>query len=212
MYTLYWEYMAGSIVAQALLEELGADYKLQYVDMAAGEHKTHSYLSLVPSGRVPAIKLPDGSTIGETAAIVTVLGEHFPHSDLTPARDESHRASFLFWLNVMATSGYLTVARHGHPERYAFEADAIQQVEQKARVDLSDFFDLMEEAISGKPFFLPSGYTVLDIYLTMLTEWSDDKKQLFSSRPALAALTQAVAQRPAYQKAMNNHALPQQAA
>ena len=128
MYALYWEYMAGSIVAQAMLEELGADHELRHVDMEAGQHKRAEYLARVPSGRVPAMQLPDGTTIGETSAIVTVLGEHFPRSSLVPIAQEPDRASFLFWLNVMATSGYLTVARHGHPERYATSAQAIEQV------------------------------------------------------------------------------------
>lgn len=112
----------------------------------------------------------------------------------------------------MTTSGYLTVARQGHPERYAFSDDAIQQVEKKACVDLNDFFDVMNSAISGDPFFLAAGHTALDIYLTMLTEWSQDKELLFSSRPALAALAKATAERPAYQTAMNMHLLPEQAA
>ena len=212
MYTLYWEFMAGSIVAQALLEELSADYDLHHVDMESGQHKTAEYLSRVPSGRVPAIELPDGTTIGETAAIVTVLGEHFPGSNLVPLGSDPDRATFLFWLNVMATSGYLTVARHGHPERYAFTPEAIEQVEAKAGEDLEKFFDLMEQAISGTPFFLPSRFCALDIYLTMLTEWSEDKERLFSSRPKLRALTAQVSQRPAYLKALHTHHLPQAAA
>ena len=207
MYTLFWEYMAGSIVAQAMLEELGANYKLRYVDMGADEHKTPAYLSLVPSGRVPAIGFSDGTTIGETSAIVTILGEQFPKSQLTPQPGDPKRTSFLFWLNVMATSGYLTVARHGHPERYASTADAISQVELKASADLNQFFDLMNNVISGSPYFLPIGYSALDIYLTMLTEWSQDKELLFSTRPALAALASATVERSAYQTAMDTHLL-----
>jgi len=154
MYTLHWEYMAGSIVVQAMLEELGADYQLNYVDMAAGEHQQPEYLNINPAARVPALGLPDGTTIGETAAIVIVLGEHFPKLRLTPQPADQERAAFLFWLNVMATSGYLTVARAGHPERYAVEADAIRQVEEKAYADLDAFFDVMEGAISSNTFFL----------------------------------------------------------
>lgn len=212
MYTLHWEYMAGSIVAQAMLEELGADYQLHHVDMAAGKHKLPEYLSINPTGRVPALGLLDGTTIGETAAIVTVLGEQFPQASLTPQPGNPDRASFLFWLSVMATSGYLTVARKGHPERYAVDAQAIQQVEAKAAADLDAFFDVMEGAVSGNPFFLPRGFTALDIYLAMLTEWSDDKDVLFSTRPALAALCRVVVQRPAYTAAINTHLLPRQAA
>jgi glutathione S-transferase len=82
----------------------------------------------------------------------------------------------------------------------------------KAAADLDVFFDLINNAISGEPYFLPNGYSALDLYLTMLTEWSDDKDALFSNRPALAALTQTTVRRPAYQAAMQRHILPNQAA
>ncbi len=212
MYILHWEYMAGSIIAQAMLEESGANYRLHHVDMEAGEHKLKEYRSVNPAGRVPALGLPDGTTIGETAAIVTVLGEQLPEANLAPQPGDPDRAGFLFWLSVMATSGYLTVSRKAHPERYAVDADATKQVEAKAASELDAFFDIMERAVSGSPFFLARGFTALDIYLTMLTEWSDDKDALFSTRPALAAVRRAVAQRPAYRTAINTHLLPRQAA
>ena len=211
MYILHWEYMAGSIVVQAMLEEMNASYRLRYVDMAAGEHQRSDYLRVNPAARVPALGLPEGITIGETAAIVTALGERHPESSLTPLPGEEDRATFLFWLSVMATSGYLTVSRMCHPERYASDEDAISQVEVAATTDLEKFFDIMEAAISGETF-LSRGYTALDIYLTMLTEWSKDKNALFSTRPALSQMCEVVEQRPAYRAAMKTHHLPRQAA
>lgn len=207
MYILHWEYMAGSIVAQAMLEEMNAPYRLQHVDMAGGEHKTNEYRRLNPVARVPALTLPEGETIGETAAIVIVLGESFPAAGLLPGPGNRERSVFFFWLNVMATSGYMTVARHGHPERYAFDEGAIDQVERKAAEDLAAFFDVMENAIAGDGTFLRSGQSALDLYLAMLTEWSEDKNELFAARPALAKLTSDVSLRPAYQAAMRTHRL-----
>ncbi|MDU8946616.1 glutathione S-transferase family protein [Ovoidimarina sediminis] len=207
MYTLHWEYMAGSIVVQAILEEMDAPYRLQHVDMAAGEHKMPEYRRLNPAARVPALTLPDGGTIGESAAIVVVLGERSPETDLVPRLGTADRSVFFFWLNVMATSGYMTVARKGHPERYAVDEEAIAQVEQKAAEDLADFFDVMEDVISGDGTFLESGHTALDLYLTMLTEWSDNKDDLFRTRPSLARLTGEVSLRPGYQAAMRTHRL-----
>ena len=156
---------------------------------------------------MPALTLPQGETIGESAAIVVVLGESSPETGLLPRPGTADRSAFFFWLNVMATSGYMTVARNGHPERYAFDQGAIDQVERKAAEDLAAFFDLMEDAIAGDGTFLASGYSALDLYLAMLTEWSDDKEELFATRPALAKLTSDVCVRPGYQAAMQTHRL-----
>ncbi|MEW9922308.1 glutathione S-transferase family protein [Marimonas sp. MJW-29] len=212
MYLLHWEYMAGSIVVHALLQDARADFDLHYVDMGAGEHKAPDYLSINPTGRVPALTLPGGSTIGETGAIVTHLCEVFAQAGLSPQPGDTDRSEFLFWLNVMTTMGYPTVARWNHPERYAKSEAAIAEVERKASADLDDFFDIMEEAISGPKSFLKRGFSALDYYLSMLTEWSANRQALFAAHPKIEAVYLYASQRPAYRAAMNRHALPQAAA
>lgn len=207
MYTLYWEFMAGSILPHAMLSEVGADFQLNYIDMGAGKHRSPEFLGINPAGRVPALTLPDGTTIGETAAIATVLGEQFPDSGITPLPGSPQRPAFLFWLSVMATAGYPGFSREAHPEQFAVTDDAQRQVSQKATVDLGQFFDRIERNISGDPFFLTCGFTALDIYLAMLVEWVTDRAALFSSRPRLEALVSAVTVRPAYRKAIETHNL-----
>jgi len=98
MFTLYWEYLAGSIVVQSVLEEIGAEYRLHYVDMGADAHRTPDFLRLNPTGRIPALGYADRRTIGETAAIVTLLGEMYPQSGVAPAPGDDNRGEFLFWL------------------------------------------------------------------------------------------------------------------
>ena len=211
MYVLHWEYMAGSIVVHALLQDTKVKFDLQYVDMSAGEHKKPDYLSINPTGRVPAVTLPDGSTIGETGAIVTHLGEVFPQAGISPQPEDADRPEFLFWLNVMTSAGYPTVARWNHPERYAKSDAAIAEVEKKASADLDDFFDIMEEAVSGQRSFLKRGFSALDYYLSMLTEWSTNRLKLFAAHPRIEAVYLSASQRPAYKTAMKRHALPEAA-
>ena len=211
MYVLHWEYMAGSIVVNALLLDTNAEFALQYVDMGAGEHKKPDYLRVNPTGRVPALTLPDGSTIGETGAIVTHLGETFPQAGISPQPGDADRAEFLFWLNVMTTAGYPTIARWNHPERFAHSDLAIAEVEKKACSDLNDFFDIMENAISGQSSFLERGFSALDYYLAMLTEWPANQQELFAAHPKIGAIYRSVSRRPAYKASMNRHALPKNA-
>ena len=55
MYTIFWEFGSGSIVVQALLEEMAIDFERIYVDMEAEEHLGADYLRHNPSGMVPAL-------------------------------------------------------------------------------------------------------------------------------------------------------------
>ncbi len=206
-YTLYWEYLAGSIVVQAMLEEVGAEYSLCHVDMASDEHLSMSFRSKNPTGRVPALGISGGEVIGETGAIITYLTEIYQDSEIAPSPGERCRATFLFWLNVLTTSGYMTAARVGHPERYAQDESAVAQVAAKAFDDYDAFFDVIEHAIAGVPFFMSRGLTVLDFYISMLTEWHHDRDALFNKRPKLSRLCGAVNATEVYRKTMNTHEL-----
>ena len=205
MYTLFWEKGSGSIVVQALLEEMGVNYESKYVDMASEEHKGSNYLQQNPTGLVPALGLPNQQIIGESAAIVLLLGEQCADGRFVPQPSDKERPDFLYWLLYMATSGYPTFARVGHPERYTKDEGATDPVRMAAEDDVTRFFDVLEDAIKGKPYFLSSGFTALDIYLSMMTEWHPDKNALFESNPKVALLYKAVENRPAYKKAINYH-------
>lgn len=205
MYTLFWEKGSGSIVAQALLEELGVNYESRYVDMASDEHKGSDYRQQNPTGLVPALKLSDQQTIGESAAIVLHLCEQHADGGLAPKVDDEERPEFLYWLLYMATSGYPAFARVGHPERYTKDEGAIETVRMAAEDDVAIFFDILENAIKGTPFFLSCGFSALDVYLSMLVEFHGDKDGLFARCPNIASLYEAVANRPAYNKTITYH-------
>ncbi|WP_112320960.1 glutathione S-transferase family protein [Oceanibium sediminis] len=208
MYTLYWEQMAGSIVVQAMLESIGADYDLRYVDMGAGEHQAPAFLKINPAARIPVLGLPGGRALGETAAIVTLLGERHPQSGLTPQPGDPDRAAFLFWLSVMATAGYITSGRVGHPERFARDDSAIAQVKAQGDADYVTFFDLMERSIEGDGHFLARGLGALDFYVAMLAEWISDRDGVLAERPALRKLCDRVRDTAPYAAALKTHMIP----
>jgi glutathione S-transferase len=175
--------------------------------MAANEHRTEAYLSQNPTGQIPALKLDDGRIMGESAAIVLFLGEQHPEGNLVPSPGDQERSEFLFWLMYMATSGYMTFVRSCHPERHTTDQEAIDPVRLAAEAQIDRIFDTLEGAVGGDPYFLPSGFSSLDIYLTMLTTWHADKAALFENNPKIAKLCAAVEKRPAYQRVMQDHNL-----
>ncbi len=75
MYRLYWAAGTGAIAPEVMLEAAGTAFERIVVDLAAGEHRRADYLAVNPVGEVPALVLPDGTVVTESAAIVLLLGE-----------------------------------------------------------------------------------------------------------------------------------------
>jgi len=203
-YVLYWEAMSGAMAVELLLEEIGADYERVAVDMAAGEHRGDAFLSLNPTGQIPALRLPEGEIIGESAAIILTLGERHPGA-LVPAPGEDDRPAFLRWLIYMAASPYMTFVQFNHPYRFLDDPGTHAALIDNARSRLLKQFSFLEAAISGEPYFLPRGPSALDLYLYMLVEFYDDVPKLFTGRPKLQVLHGAVAAGKSVGRIRQNH-------
>lgn len=205
-YTLYWEALSGAFAPQAMFEEMNIPYRRIEVDMAAGEHRSAEYLAVNPTGQVPALGLPDGSVIGESGAMVLVIGERHPAAGLVPAPGDADRALFLRWLLFMASSVYMACVRVNHPERYTTADQGLEPVRAAARRDVDRYFGILEQAIEGRPWFLVRGFGALDIYLGMLTLWHPDLDALFARHEKVGELCRALSGRPACARVMNEHA------
>lgn len=211
MYLLYWEYLAGSIVVQAALEEVGAEYELEKIDMAAAQHKSTTFSAICPASTVPALCLPDGLNVGETSAIIHLLDEAYPGNGLLPAVGDANRPAAHYWLAYLASTGYPAVARAWHPYRFASSEPARAEVREGGWSDLKRLFGVVEANITGAPFMLSSGHSIVDSYIAMLLEWMTDTDALFSEMPKLKRLYDAEWKRPAFAKAMQTHTPPVEA-
>lgn len=207
MYSLYWEYGSGAIGPQAMLMEIGAPFEKVHIDMAAGAHLSADYLAINPAAQIPALKLPDGRLMAETAAITLALGERHPESNLVPDVDAVERPFFLTWLSYMAANGYKTFSRACHPEQFTTDESANHSIRMRAEQDLLKFFGVLEGQVQGETSFLATGFGALDIYLVMLTLWHPERETLLASHPKIAAICRHIEDRPAFRAVMNDHGL-----
>jgi glutathione S-transferase len=191
-YKLFWEALSGAMAVELFLEQAEIAWERIPVDMASGEHKSAAFLSLNPTGQIPALMLPSGQVIGESAAILLLLGEMHPDCRLVPLPGSKDRPAFLRWLIYMAASPYMTFVQFNHPERFLTDGQAHCPLIENARARLFDQFTLLDNAISGVPYFLRDGLTALDFYLYMLIEFFGDREVVFAGRPRLARLHHAV--------------------
>ena len=79
-----------------LLEELGAPYRLEVVNLKSGQNRQPGYLAVNPLGKVPAI-LHRGELVTEQIAVLLYLADLFPEKGLTPAIGDPRRGAYLRW-------------------------------------------------------------------------------------------------------------------
>ncbi len=204
-YKLYWERMSGAIAPQCLLEEMGLAWRKVPVDMSAAAHASPDYIAVNPTMRIPALHTPTGKTIGETGAIILMLGEWHPESRLIPQPGEPDRADFLFWLFYMASVGYPTFSRAWHPEQFTDDESAHRSIRDTAEANLDVLFGVLDGGIKGEETFLRRGFGALDIYLAMIARWHPDRDALFGKYAKVAAVCEGTENRPACAAVMEDH-------
>ena len=204
MYKLYWSADTGALAPQIVLEEIGIDYQRLVVDIEAGEEMTPAYLAINPRGQVPALVLPDGSVITESAAMILHLAEAQGDGVLLPAAGSSARAMLYRWLFFAASNLYEGVLRLYYSNRYISNPEHAGEVEASARGFIDSNWALLEDAIAG-PYFLGEDYSVIDPYLLMLSNWHEQPQTLFTDNPKLATLCRMVRDRPAVQRIWAQH-------
>lgn len=209
-YTLYFDYLTSAFVPHVMLEELGADHELVNIDTTIAAHETPEFRKLNPNMLIPTLGLPDGRTLGENGAILLMLGDLHPQNGLVPRIKDSDRPFFLHWLFALATTGHTTIRRFSYSEEYTTDPNAQAATSEAAWLQLIKFFDALEDAISGDPWFMERGFGPLDIYTIMVCiVLTDDLcDEVFATRPKLKRLYKATHARKTVQRLWDFYRFP----
>ena len=101
--TLFHAPNSRSGATRILLEELGADYALQVLDLKQKQQRDADYLAVNPMGKVPAI-LHGDALVTEQPAIFIYLADLYPQAGLAPGLDDPLRGPYLRWMAFYGSS------------------------------------------------------------------------------------------------------------
>jgi glutathione S-transferase len=197
-YTIYGDKGSGAFSAEAVLAEAGAPYQFHSVSLKDDEQRRPEFLAINPSGKMPALRLPEGDVITESSAILLTIADHFPNAHLLPPTGPA-RAQAYRWLAFMASEIYPMVEVSDYPERFAPTGEQAEALRLKARERIRERLLIVERFIGG-PWFLASGFSILDIYASMFARWrgSIGREWLAEGHiPKIEAITAALSVRPA---------------
>src|ERR1700761_3223012 len=157
-YVLYGDKGSGAFSAEAVLAEAGAPYDFKLVSLEKNEQREAAFLAINPSGKMPALRLPEGQIVTESLGILLTLADHFPNARLLPPQGGAARTQAYRWLAFMASEIYPMVEISDYPERFASaEAEALRV---KAQQRIRDRLAIIERFADG-PWFLASGFSIL---------------------------------------------------
>ena len=197
MYTLYYAPGAASMVVHWLLIEVGAEYRLEKLDLAAGEQRSAAYRQLNPAGVVPTL-LIDGAPVYEAAALVMHLADAHPAAGLAPATGTLERARMYQWVLHLANVVQPAFRLWFFPAEAA-GAEHAEQAKTLARGRIEAAWDRIDTHLAEKgPYLLGSQPSAADFYLTMLMRWSRNLPRPATEWPALARLAAAMKARPSF--------------
>ncbi|MDF1750681.1 MAG: glutathione S-transferase family protein [Alphaproteobacteria bacterium] len=191
-YTLYSHKGSGGFIVEAALTLAGADFTVVEIDTRSGEQFSDEFRAINPWKQVPALQLPDGSIITESAAMTIHLASALPDAKLAPTPGTVEHAAFLRWIVFMTINIYESDLRVYYPARYTDEMKGREGVKRAGLDHFMRGLKTMEDLLESGPYILGEMFSIADIYLAMVYTWYPEESDL----PRLQKLKEYVAKHP----------------
>lgn len=207
MVELYYYPGNANLAPHMVLEEIGQPFRLTLIDRTVAAHKSPAYLKLNPRGLIPV--LVDGDlALYETAAIMLYLADKHPQAKLAPLCDAPERAKFYQWLFLLANSIHPEAVPYFYPERCTTDPKGIDGVKASAEARLGQMFDFVDAHLARQgPYMLGETFSLLDLYLWMLSRWGRGMAHPPRDRVHIRRLLETLSARPAVQRALASEGL-----
>ncbi len=153
---------ACSRVALTALEEAGADYEDELIDLPEGE-QYGEYKSINPRAKVPALLIA-GELLTENAAILHWLNDAYPDARLLPKTADPLTASRQLADLVWVSSTWHPIVRAVRMPMRWTTGDQ-EPVKTRGLEMLYELLKGLNERLAYQPYFYGENWSILDVYL-----------------------------------------------
>ena len=150
--------------ALTLLEELGADYQLQVLNMKAGEQRQAAYLAINPMGKVPAV-LHGDALITEQVAVFLYLADLYPKARLAPAIGDPLRGPYLRWMTFYGSCFEPAVVDRSMKREPAAPSTSPYG-------DFDTMFKTLTDQLANGPYLLGDRFSAVDVLWGTALTWT----------------------------------------
>ena len=189
--TIYGAAGTGSVPVEAALTLIGRPYAVIELDTPVATWRDR-LVSINPMAQVPALILPDGQLMTESAAILIWLAEIHPDARLSPLAADPARPAFLRWMAYVSAAIYALFWVRDDPLRLAPDADTAALIKQRTAERITECWRLMDAQVHPGRYILGDDLSVLDLYVTVLSRWGPRRKAFYAAAPKMAEVVRRI--------------------
>jgi glutathione S-transferase len=170
MLELYFRPFACSLASRIALLEAGIEARYVAVDLTSKRLAAGGdFFEVSNKGRVPVLRLEDGSLLSEGPAVLQYIADRSPEARLAPLPSDPERYRLQEWLN------FVTTELHKAFLAPLFSDGTPEDVRHHARAQVGHNLGVVAAHLETRPFLLGERFTVADAYLVwalILTRYS----------------------------------------
>jgi GST-like protein len=192
-YVLYGAPGSGATPVHAALTLIGA--QVDTVDIAPweGDAERERVSGVNPMRQVPALRLPSGELMTESAAMLLWLGDRHPEAGLCPAPDSPLRARYLRWMVYLPAAIYSIYWVRDDPSRLVPDAASQPAMLERSAERIAHCWHLMDEQIGNpSPYLLGERLSMLDLYVAVMSRWTPTRERFYREAPRMAEAVKRV--------------------
>ncbi|HWA62615.1 MAG TPA: glutathione S-transferase family protein [Caulobacteraceae bacterium] len=183
---------SGSVPVEAALSLLGIPFRVEEAAPWTSAELAEKVGRTNPMRQVPALVLPDGQLMTESAAILIWLADRHPESRLAPTPDDPRRAQFLRWMTFIPASIYSMFWVRDVPSRLAADAAAEAVIEQRTADRIAECWGIMDAQVRPGRHILGDELTVLDLYVAVVSRWTPRRRRFYAVAPKMSEVVRRV--------------------
>ena len=183
---------SGSVPIEAMLTLAGIPYEV--IEAVAWEDEAARKLveTVNPLRQVPALVLPSGEVVTESAAILIHLADLYPEARLAPGPGDPKRAQYLRWMTYVSAAIYALVWIIDDPTRIVASKEQAPHVLDRIRDRRADCWRMMDEQTKPGRYLLGDELSVLDLYVAVISRFAPGRARFYQSAPKMADIVRRV--------------------
>lgn len=190
--TIYGGRGTGSVVVEAALTLARVPYALLEQPALGDEPGGARAAAVNPMRQVPAMVLPGGEVMTESAAILIWLADQYPEARLAPPQSSRRRVAFLRWMMFVSAQIYALYWVRDDLSRLAADAAHEAVIQERTAERIAHCWRLMDAAVSPQAYILGDDLSVLDLYVTVISRWGPRRKRFYAEAPKMSEVVRRV--------------------